>query len=160
MHHFLCCNPQRVCHWAYGFYHCNGYGHGHCHRFFISMIPPFITFSYLPPNSRRPWPSAKPPGRSASQKKNSHAPSPAVPLIGLESQNLEITTFNDIQHLKYKLSNLFMKPLSTSTHHTEWFCSKDCSTECTARRTPSLGSWTDDDGGDDDGDDDKNQKEE
>ena len=54
-----------------------------------------------------------------------------------------------------------MKPLSTSTHHTEWFCSKDCSTGCTARHIPSLESWTDDyggdgggdDGGDDDGDD-------
>ena len=54
-----------------------------------------------------------------------------------------------------------MKPLLTSTHHTEWFCSKDCSTGCTARHIPSLESWTDDyggdgggdDGGDDDGDD-------
>ena len=45
-----------------------------------------------------------------------------------------------------------MKPLLTSTHHTEWFCNKDCSTGCTGRRTPSLESWTDDYGGDDGGD--------
>ena len=101
---------------------------------------PFITFRYLPPNSRQPWPSAKPPGRSASQKKNSHARSPAVPLIGLEVK-IEKQKIH-IEHLKYNLSNLIMKPLSTSTstHHTEWFCSKDCSTGCTARHIPSLGS--------------------
>ena len=64
------------------------------------MMPPSLLLDILPPNSRRPWPSAKPLGRSASQRKNSHARSPAVRLIGLEIQNLEITTL----HLTFEKS--------------------------------------------------------